>query len=86
MHDTFLNHRIYEALIKLCQENEIRRLKKVHITVDFDSHISEASLREHFYERHNPLLGEWTEVIVENESVGRLQAIIRSIEGESPDE
>jgi len=86
MHDTFLNERIYEALLKLCQENKVLKLNKVNIAVNLDSHISESSLREHFSERNNSLLGEWTEIIVEKQDVGKLNAVIKSIEGESTDE
>lgn len=86
MHDTFLNERIYEALLKLCQENKISRLKKVNITVNIDSHISQKSLREHFSERNSHLMGDFTEVSVEKQDVGRLNAVINSIEGESLDE
>lgn len=86
MHDTFLNERIYEALLKLCQENKILKLNKVNLAVNTDSHISENSLREHFSERNNDLLGEWTEIIIEKQDVGKLNAVIKSIEGESTDE
>lgn len=85
MHDTFLNERIYETLLKLCQENKILKLNKVRIAVNIDSHISENSLREHFSERNNNLLGYFTEIIVEKQDVGKLNAIIKSIEGESTD-
>jgi hypothetical protein len=86
MHDTFLNERIYEALLKLCQENKILKLNKVNIAVNIDSHISANSLCEHFSERNNNLLGDWTEVVVEKQDVGKLNAVINSIEGESLDE
>lgn len=86
MHDTFLNERIYEALLKLCRENKIIKLNKVNITVNLDSHICENSLREHFGERNNNLIGDWTEIIVEKQDVGKLNAAIKSIEGESADE
>jgi Zn finger protein HypA/HybF involved in hydrogenase expression len=86
MHDTFLNERIYEALLKLCQENKILKLNKVNIAVNIDSHISANSLREQFSERNDNLLGDWTEIIVEKQNVGKLNAVIESIEGESADE
>jgi len=86
MHDTFLNERIYETLLKLCQENKLIILNKVNLAVNTDSHISENSLREHFSERNNNLLGEWTEIIIEKQDVGKLNAVIKSIEGESIDE
>lgn len=86
MHDTFLNERIYETLLKLCTENKILKLNKVNLAVNTDSHISENSLREHFSERNNNLLGYWTEIIVEKQDVGKLNAVIKTIEGESSDE
>lgn len=86
MHDTFLNERIYEALLKLCQENKILKLNKVKIAVNIDSHISENSLRELFSERNNNLLGDCKEIIVEKQDVGTLNAVIKIIEGESSDE
>jgi Zn finger protein HypA/HybF involved in hydrogenase expression len=86
MHDTFLNERIYDTLLKICQENRILKLNKINITVNVDSHISENSLREYFSERNNNLLGYWTEIIVEKQEVGKLNAVIKSIKGESTDE
>jgi len=86
MHDTFLNERIYETVLKLCQQNKIFRLNKLNLVVNTDSHISENSLREHFSERNNNLLGDWTEIIVEKQDVGKLNAVIKTIEGELTDE
>jgi hypothetical protein len=86
MHDTFLNERIYEALSKMCSENKINKLNKICLTVNIDSHISDNSIREHFSERNNNLLGDWTEIIVERQDVGKLNAIIESIEGDSSNE
>lgn len=86
MHDTFLNERIYETLLKLCQENKVLKLSKVNIAVNIDSHISANSLREHFSERNSNLLGDWTEIIVEKQDVGKLNAVIKSVEGESAGE
>lgn len=86
MHDTFLNERIYEEILKLCRENKILKLNKVSIAVNIDSHISENSLHEYFSERNNNLLGDWTGIVVEKQEVGKLNAVIKSIEGESADE
>jgi Zn finger protein HypA/HybF involved in hydrogenase expression len=86
MHDTFLNERIYESLIRLSNENGISRLRRVNIAVNTDSHITENSLRDHFSDRGSKLIGDWTEITVEKRDVGKLNAVINSIEGESPDE
>ena len=86
MHDTFLTERIYETLLKLCQENKLIKLYIVNLAVNTDSHISENSLRELFSERNNNLFGEWTEIIIEKQDVGKLNAVIKSIKGESINE
>lgn len=86
MHDTFLNERIYEGLLKLCQEYKIKRLSKVVITVNIDSHISEKSLRDLFIGRHSKLIDTKTEVVIKKQDAGKLNAIIEGIEGEPLDE
>ncbi len=86
MHDTFLNERIYESLLKLCDENRISRLSKVILTVNTDSHVGENSLREHFSERNSHLLGDWTEITVKRQEIGKLNAVVEHIEGETPNE
>ena len=83
MHDSFLNERIYDELLKICRENKILKLKKISLTVYTDSQISEKSLREHFSERNNKVLGDWTKIIVKKQNVGKLNAIIKSVEGET---
>jgi Zn finger protein HypA/HybF involved in hydrogenase expression len=85
MHDTFLNARIFEALLKLCEENDICRINRVIVAVDADSHFNENSLRKQFTERGGTLAGEWTEIIVEKQETDTdtATAIIKSIEGEA---
>lgn len=85
MHDTFLNERIYETLLKLCHDNKLIKLTRVDLAVNTDSHISEDSLREHFRERKNNLLDELTEIVIDRQNVGKLNAVIKSIEGMSID-
>lgn len=86
MHDTFLIERIYESILKLCEDNGISRLSKIILDVNTDSHICEDSIRVHFGERKNRLIDRWTEILIERQEVGKLNAVIRSLEGESSDE
>lgn len=86
MHDTFLNERIYEALLKMCHDSKILKLTKIHLIVNIDSHISKQSICEHFKERNNKLIDDYTKIIVEKQDVGKQSAIIESIEGESSNE
>lgn len=86
MHDTFLNERIYEELLKICNENKILKINKIHIEVNKDSHVFEDSVRQLLRERSNNLIDDLTEIIVEKLDVGKLNAIIKSIEGEASDD
>ncbi len=82
MHDTFLNQNLYEAIVEICGENSIAKIFNLTITVHTDSHISEDSLREHFSERNNMLIGDWTNILINKQEIEPLTAVIDEIEGE----
>ena len=82
MHDTFLNQNLYDAIIRLCDENSIFKINQIVITVHTDSHICEDSLREQFAESNNFLIDGMTEITVQKKAVQRLTAFIEHIGGE----
>ncbi|WP_312445692.1 hypothetical protein [Lacrimispora sp.] len=82
MHDTFLNQNLYESMIDLCRENSIAKILNLTITVHTNSHISENSIREQFFESKNELIGDWTNILVRKREIEPLTAIIDSIDGE----
>lgn len=82
MHDTFLNQKLYESIVKLCVEHRITTLWKLTITVHINSHISKESIQEYFQERDSSYIGEWTDIIVQKKEIEPLTAIIEQIDGE----
>lgn len=82
MHDTFLNHKLYEGIVKLCTEHKMTKLWKLTITVHINSHISQESIQEYFVERDNHLIGEWTEIAILKKDIEPLTAVIDQIDGE----
>ena len=82
MHDTFLNNNLYESITHLCREHNIEKITNLTITVHTHSHISEQSIREHFTDRNNSLIGNWTNIIVQKKEIEPLTATIDQIDGE----
>ncbi len=82
MHDTFLNQNLYDAIVRLCDENLISKIDHIIITVHTDSHICEDSLREQFAESRNNLIDKLTEITVQKKDIQRLTAFIEHIDGE----
>lgn len=86
MHDTFLNENLYKSVVSLCKENSIEKIINLTITVHTKSHICEESLREHFSDRQSPLMGDWTNIVVQREEIEPLTATIEQIDGEKLNE
>lgn len=82
MHDTFLNQNLYDAIVRLCNENSISKIDHIIITVHTDSHICEESLREQFAESKNILIDDSTDITVQKKDIQRLTAFIEHIGGE----
>lgn len=85
MHDTFLIQRLYHELLRLCMEQQFARLTAVHLVVNPDSHVSESLMQAYFRDQGCSLAGAWTVFRIERQEVGKLQAIIKSVEGEVRD-
>jgi Zn finger protein HypA/HybF involved in hydrogenase expression len=81
MHDTFLFGNLYDAVLKLCEENSIQRINSIRITVHTDSHINEQSLREFFAENGSTLIDKNTVIIINRKESERLTAVIEQIDG-----
>lgn len=85
MHDTHLLSNISKAIVPLCQENKIKKLTRLVVTVANNSHVNEESLLEHLTLNNSQLLGEKAEIIVLRSSSIENRAIIESISGEAWD-
>lgn len=82
MHDTFLNQKLYESIVKLCGEHRIIKVWKLTITVHINSHICKESIREYFEERNSNYIGEWTDIVVQKKEIEPLTAVIEQLDGE----
>lgn len=86
MHDTILLNKISDSLTNLCRAHKIKKIKKLSIIVDNNSHVNSDNLHEHLCNVNGNLAGEWTEVIVEKDNLDSQVAILHSIEGEKAEE
>jgi hypothetical protein len=82
MHDTFLNQNLYETIVTICRENSIFKVKNLVVTVHADSHVNKDSIKGHFAEEGNPLIGDFTDIEIKKCGAERLCAIIEQIDGE----
>lgn len=86
MHDTFLFKNISVKLTDICHNNNIYKIKKLHIVVNHHSHVTQETLHEFLKTHNEQLVDDWTEIIVERQSIEELTAIIKSIEGDKLEE
>ncbi|MCT8978840.1 hypothetical protein N4T77_19870 [Clostridium sp. CX1] len=82
MHDTILLNKISTSLQELCRNHNIKRIGRLSIIVDENSHLNSSNLYEHLRECNKSLVGEWTNIIVEKDQLDSQVAILHSIEGE----
>lgn len=83
MHDTHLIEKIYQAIVALCEENEVYKVNEINIEVDEESHIEGPHLLSHLQERDRELFCDDTVVNVQMKPYEKLTAVIKSIDGES---
>lgn len=82
MHDTHLLNNLSRSIGPLCQENKIKKLTRLVVTVADNSHVNEENLLEHLKLNSGELLGESLEIIILRSSTIEHRAIIESISGE----
>ncbi len=82
MHDTHLIEKIYESIVEICRQNSIVKVADIHIEIDEGSHITEPLLLERLTDRDSSLFS-CTDVHIDYRPLGKLTAVITSIDGES---
>ncbi|PKM51890.1 MAG: hypothetical protein CVV02_04575 [Firmicutes bacterium HGW-Firmicutes-7] len=82
MHDTFLFENIKKAVFTLCENNAIKRLTYINVSVYVESHVNEVALYNKLKDSNSNLIGDWTKVAVEHNNPKRLTATINQIEGD----
>ena len=86
MHDSLLFEKTYQTVRELCENNAIKKVNEIKMTVSMDSHMDGLHMLRHFVERDSMLFGEWTNVTIEKRNINSLTAVIESIDGEKEDD
>lgn len=83
MHNTHLLEKISKSLQEVCTNHNIKKIKNLVLTVNANSHVNDETLYDHL-QNHNPdVIGEWTQIKVEEGDLPDQTAILHSIEGET---
>ena len=82
MHDTILLSKISEAVKKVCEASNIKKVNKLAVVVNHRSHVDEHNLYEHLRYDHGDLIEIGTEIKIEREDIQDQTAILYSIQGE----
>ncbi|MCM0647771.1 hypothetical protein NBE98_05195 [Clostridium swellfunianum] len=86
MHDTILLNKISDAVNQVCGMNNIKKVNKLAVVVNNNSHVNEENLYDHLQYACANLIGEWTEIQVQRDDILEQTAILHSIEGEKSEE
>ncbi len=86
MHDTILLSKISGAVKQVCTANNIKKVNKLAVVVNYRSQVDKDILYEHLQYTNKNLIGLWTEIKVELEDIQDQTAILHSIEGEKAEE
>jgi Zn finger protein HypA/HybF involved in hydrogenase expression len=82
MHDTILLNKISEAVKKVCEASNIKKVNRLAVVVNHKSHVDEHNLYEHLQNVDGDLIGLWTEIKIEREDIQDQTAILHSVQGE----
>lgn len=80
MHDTILLNKISQGLKEICKTNNITKVDKLVIFVNYKSHVNEDNLYEHLKHEDDNLIGLWTKIKIERDDIPDQTAIIHGIQ------
>ena len=86
MHDTFLLDKISKSLNGICEQSKVRKVDRLTVIVNYNSHVSEENLIEYLKQNNANLLGSDFRVKVQREDIEDQTAKIHSIQGETAEE
>lgn len=86
MHDTILLNKISDAVNQVCSMNNIKKVNRLAVVVNNNSHVNEDNLYDHLQYASANLVGEWTKIQVQRDDILEQTAILHSIEGEKSEE
>ena len=86
MHDTFLLNNISRSLNEICEKSKIRKIYRLTVIVNYNSHVNEENLLIHLKQNNAALLGNDFRLKVKKEDIEDQTAIVHSIQGEIVEE
>lgn len=82
MHDSLLMQNISSSIKSICEENSIKKISLLEISVNDNSHINESNLLEHLIDLNREVVAEDTVVKVIFENLPDEVVQIMKLEGE----
>lgn len=82
MHDSLLLQKIAAALQRICEENNLVKVKETVIEVSYNSHIESKDLHDHLLEILPDIVDSGTIITVKKSELEELTAIIYMLKGE----
>ena len=82
MDDKSLMEKVAKNLQEVCKLNKLKKVNKLSLVVDSNSKIDKDNLYSYLRNSSSDLVGEWTDIQVEKESLGDQVAILHNIKGE----
>lgn len=86
MHDTFLLNNISKSLKEICDKSKIRKIYRLTVIVNYNSHVNEENLLKHLRQNNATLLGDDFRLKVKKEDIEDQTAVIHTIQGEVVEE
>ena len=85
MHDSLLLHKIAAAFGKICEENNLAKVKETIILVSYNSHIESKDLHEHLLEIIPERIDNSTIINIKKADIEDQTAVIYMLKGEGTD-
>jgi Zn finger protein HypA/HybF involved in hydrogenase expression len=82
MHDSLLLHKIAAALQRICEENNLSKVKETLIEVGYNSHIDSKDLHEHLLEIIPELVAVDTIISIKHAELEDQTVVIYMLKGE----
>lgn len=82
MHDSLLLHKIAAALQRICEENNLSKVKETLIEVGYNSHIDSKDLHEHLLEMIPELVAVDTVITIKKTELADQTVVIYMLKGE----
>jgi hypothetical protein len=86
MQDKIVLQNISEEVEQLCRQNNIKKVIKLIIIVNYENYVDENIIYEYLKNRNKSLIGPWTNIELEQDDILEQRVILQSIQGENDGE